>query len=91
MSDKFFENTWPAPAKLNLFLHIIGRRDDGYHLLQTVFQFLDFGDRLRFTLRTDGRVQRLNALPGVTPEHDLVEERGRVVPDLVETPESTHR
>jgi 4-diphosphocytidyl-2-C-methyl-D-erythritol kinase len=72
MSDKFFENTWPAPAKLNLFLHIIGRRDDGYHLLQTVFQFLDFGDRLRFTLRTDGRVQRLNALPGVTPEHDLV-------------------
>ena len=79
MSDKFFANTWPAPAKLNLFLHIIGRRDDGYHLLQTVFQFLDFGDRLRFTPRTDGRVQRLNALPGVRPEQDLVVRAARLL------------
>ena len=72
MSENAFENTWPAPAKLNLFLHITGRREDGYHLLQTVFQFLDFGDRLRFNLRPDGQIQRLNTLPGVAPEADLV-------------------
>ena len=63
---------WPAPAKLNLFLHITGRRDDGYHLLQTVFQFLDFGDELRFRLRADGAIHRVTDLPGVPPEQDLV-------------------
>jgi len=63
---------WPAPAKLNLFLHIIGRRADGYHLLQSVFQFLDFGDSLSFTPRDDGRIQLLNPLPGVAPEDDLI-------------------
>lgn len=63
---------WPAPAKLNLFLHITGRRDDGYHLLQTVFQFLDYGDRLHFTVRDDGAVQRTSDLAGVAPESDLV-------------------
>lgn len=47
----------PAPAKLNLFLHITGRRDDGYHELQTLFQFLDHSDRLRITPRRDGRIQ----------------------------------
>ena len=46
----------PAPAKLNLFLHIIGRRDDGYHELQTVFRLLDYGDRLDFVTRTDGKI-----------------------------------
>ena len=49
---------WPAPAKLNLFLHITGRRADGYHLLQTVFQFLDHGDTLDFTPRDDQRIAR---------------------------------
>ncbi|MEM7258760.1 MAG: 4-(cytidine 5'-diphospho)-2-C-methyl-D-erythritol kinase [Pseudomonadota bacterium] len=49
-------NRWPAPAKLNLFLHITGRRDDGYHLLQTVFQLLDYGDELAFTRRADQRI-----------------------------------
>lgn len=63
---------WPAPAKLNLFLHITGRREDGYHLLQTVFQFLDHGDTLHFTLRDDGQVQRLSQLPGVPEAQDLV-------------------
>lgn len=47
---------WPAPAKLNLFLHITGRRDDGYHLLQTAFQFLDWSDKLRFRVNTTGEV-----------------------------------
>ena len=63
---------WPAPAKLNLFLHITGRRADGYHLLQTVFQFLDFGDELVFTPREDGRIQRLTDIPGVPAGQDLV-------------------
>lgn len=64
--------SWPAPAKLNLFLHITGRREDGYHLLQTVFQFLDFGDELVFTPREDGRIQRLTEIAGVPAEQDLV-------------------
>ncbi len=50
---------WPAPAKLNLFLQIVGRRPDGYHLLQTVFRFLDHGDRLRIESRADGAIVRL--------------------------------
>jgi 4-diphosphocytidyl-2-C-methyl-D-erythritol kinase len=63
---------WPAPAKINLFLHVVGRRPDGYHLLQTHFQFLDHGDDLRFRRREDGVVRRLSDLPGVAPEADLV-------------------
>jgi len=62
---------WPAPAKINLFLHIVGRRADGYHLLQTVFQFLDYGDELRFTLRDDGAIRRATPLPGVAEHQDL--------------------
>ena len=62
---------WPAPAKINRFLHIIGRRDDGYHLLQTVFQFLDMGDWLRFSCTSDGEVQRLGDVPGVSEAADL--------------------
>ncbi|MBD8900556.1 4-(cytidine 5'-diphospho)-2-C-methyl-D-erythritol kinase [Rhodanobacter sp. DHG33] len=60
---------WPAPAKLNLFLRITGRRADGYHELQTVFRLLDWGDELRLRLRTDGAIRRLTDVPGV-PEHD---------------------
>jgi len=62
---------WPAPAKLNLFLHIVGRRADGYHLLQTVFQLLDWGDSVRLRPRQDGVVARLEGLPDVAPEQDL--------------------
>lgn len=62
----------PAPAKLNLFLHVTGRRPDGYHLLQTVFQLLDYGDTLHFTLRNDGAVRRVTDLPGVAESSDLV-------------------
>lgn len=49
---------WPAPAKINLFLHIVGKREDGYHNLQTVFQFLDYGDDLHFELNYDGKICR---------------------------------
>lgn len=62
---------WPAPAKLNLFLHIVGRRSDGYHLLQTVFQFLDYCDELSFDVTDDGRITRTAQLPGVPEESDL--------------------
>ncbi len=62
----------PAPAKLNLFLHITGRRADGYHLLQTLFQFLDHGDTLHFTPREDGQIRLLTELPGVTAEDNLI-------------------
>ncbi|RZA17233.1 MAG: 4-(cytidine 5'-diphospho)-2-C-methyl-D-erythritol kinase, partial [Proteobacteria bacterium] len=55
----------PAPAKLNLFLHITGQRADGYHLLQTVFQLLDYGDLLHFDVREDGLIRRVNDVPGV--------------------------
>lgn len=66
------ERLWPAPAKLNLFLHITGRRPDGYHELQTVFQFLDWGDQLRIEPRADGELLLHEGTPGVQREHDLV-------------------
>jgi 4-diphosphocytidyl-2-C-methyl-D-erythritol kinase len=62
---------WPAPGKLNLFLHIVGRRADGYHLLQTAFQFIDLCDEIRFEARPAGVVERLGGLPGVAPDDDL--------------------
>lgn len=63
---------WPAPAKLNLMLHVVGRRPDGYHDLQTVFQLLDWGDEVRLRPRADGRLVRLQGPVGVAPEEDLV-------------------
>jgi 4-diphosphocytidyl-2-C-methyl-D-erythritol kinase len=63
---------WPAPAKLNLFLHVVGRRPDGYHLLQTVFRFIDLADTLRFEPRTDGSIVLATPTAGVPPEQDLV-------------------
>jgi 4-diphosphocytidyl-2-C-methyl-D-erythritol kinase len=62
----------PAPAKLNLFLHVVGRRADGYHLLQSVFQLIDRGDLLHFDLRGDGRIVRTTDVPGVPEESDLI-------------------
>ena len=68
-----------APAKLNLFLHITGRRDDGYHLLQTVFQLLDYGDTLTLTRRDDGEIRRVSDLAGVPAEADLVVKAARLL------------
>ena len=62
---------WPAPAKLNLFLHITGQREDGYHLLQSIFQFLDFSDQLEFHIRDDGEIHRLTANADVAETDDL--------------------
>ncbi len=62
---------WPAPAKLNLFLHITGRRPDGYHELQTVFQLLDFCDEIHLAPTDDGRITRPAGAAGVSPGEDL--------------------
>lgn len=62
---------WPAPAKLNLFLHVTGRRDDGYHELQTVFQLVDLADTLSFTPRADGKVRRVEGPAEVSAAEDL--------------------
>ncbi|HEX6549495.1 MAG TPA: 4-(cytidine 5'-diphospho)-2-C-methyl-D-erythritol kinase, partial [Gammaproteobacteria bacterium] len=71
MTDPSISRNWPAPAKLNLFLHITGRRADGYHTLQTLFQFLDHGDLLDFRVRADGRIVRIAGPAGIPPDQDL--------------------
>ncbi len=63
---------WPAPAKLNLMLHITGRREDGYHELQTVFQFIDFSDALEFKLRNDNDINRYSADFSVPENEDII-------------------
>ncbi|HSN17901.1 MAG TPA: 4-(cytidine 5'-diphospho)-2-C-methyl-D-erythritol kinase [Gammaproteobacteria bacterium] len=70
---------WPAPAKLNLFLHITGRRADGYHLLQTVFQFLDRGDSLEFDVREDGRIVRSEGPSDIPEGSDIVIKAARLL------------
>lgn len=70
---------YPAPAKLNLFLHVVGRRPDGYHLLQTAFRFVDYGDRLAFDLRADGLIRRVQGPAEVPEDTDLVVRAARLL------------
>jgi 4-diphosphocytidyl-2-C-methyl-D-erythritol kinase len=70
---------YPAPAKLNLFLHVVGRRADGYHLLQSAFVLIDAADRLRFAVRRDGEIRRASDLPGVPAEADLAVRAARLL------------
>lgn len=70
---------WPAPAKLNLMLRIVGRRADGYHQLQTVFQFVDIADQLRFRLRDDGLIHRTTEIDGVPEDADLAVRAARLL------------
>ncbi|NEX22105.1 4-(cytidine 5'-diphospho)-2-C-methyl-D-erythritol kinase [Thiorhodococcus mannitoliphagus] len=72
-------DAWPAPAKLNLMLRVVGRRDDGYHELQTVFQLIDRCDRLWFDVRDDGRILRVGDLAGVPEQHDLTVRAARAL------------
>jgi len=72
---------YAAPAKLNLFLHVIGRRADGYHLLQTAFRFIDYGDELGFSVRNDGVVRRVTEFAGVPAEADLCVRAARLLKD----------
>lgn len=70
---------FPAPAKLNLFLHVIGRRADGYHLLQSVFRFVDHADTVWLGVREDGHICRLQDIPGVPAERDLTVRAARLL------------
>lgn len=69
----------PAPAKINLFLHVVGRRADGYHLLQTVFRFIGLSDTLHFELRADGQVERAHPLADVPVDADLTVRAARAL------------
>ncbi|MDM3416995.1 4-(cytidine 5'-diphospho)-2-C-methyl-D-erythritol kinase [Citrobacter sp. Cb021] len=70
---------WPSPAKLNLFLYITGQRADGYHTLQTLFQFLDYGDTLGIALRGDGEIRLLTPVEGVAHEDNLIVRAARLL------------
>ena len=72
MSVPDFLHDCPAPAKLNLFLHVVGRRSDGYHLLQSVFQLISLCDVLHFDRRADANIVRITDVPGVAPKDDLI-------------------
>ncbi|MGB7799899.1 4-(cytidine 5'-diphospho)-2-C-methyl-D-erythritol kinase [Buttiauxella sp.] len=72
---------WPSPAKLNLFLYITGRREDGYHNLQTLFQFLDYGDTLIIEPRNDGQIRLSTPVEGVPDEENLIVRAARLLQD----------
>jgi 4-diphosphocytidyl-2-C-methyl-D-erythritol kinase len=77
---------FPAPAKLNLFLHVVGRRADGYHLLQSVFRLIDYGDELGIALREDGAIRRLNSIEGLPEESDLCLRAARLLKERTHCP-----
>ncbi|UJB33550.1 4-(cytidine 5'-diphospho)-2-C-methyl-D-erythritol kinase [Chromobacterium sp. Beijing] len=78
MSSPVFQD-FPAPAKLNLLLHVVGKRPDGYHLLETVFRFVDFSDTVSLALRDDGRIVLETPIAGVDPEQDLTVRAARLL------------
>lgn len=79
---------WPSPAKLNLFLYITGRRDDGYHNLQTLFQFLNYGDTVLITPRQDGALRLVTPVDGVSEENNLIMRAAHLLRDYAR---ETHR
>ena len=79
------ETHWPAPAKLNLFLHVTGRRADGYHELQTLFQLIDLADTVTIAVREDGLIERPQGPLGVSPESDLVVRAARALKEVTGT------
>jgi len=87
MNHWTWDSTWPAPAKLNLFLHVVGRRADGYHLLQTVFRFIDRADSLHFAPRADGGIVLATPTPGVPPDSDLTVRAARLLQQATDCPQ----
>ena len=81
MTGSDSERSWPAPAKLNLFLHITGRRADGYHELQTAFQFLDVGDLLWFDIASGAGIELESDLPGIPAGQNLIVRAARCLAD----------
>ena len=77
---------WTAPAKLNLFLHITGRREDGYHLLQTIFQFVEFGDKLFFEVTRDGKISLSPKLDGVDESENIIVKAAKLLQQKTGTP-----
>jgi 4-diphosphocytidyl-2-C-methyl-D-erythritol kinase len=77
---------WPAPAKLNLFLHILGRRPDGYHELQTCFQFIDLYDEIAIEVRADGQIRRALDIPGLPESADLCLRAAHVLKEATGSP-----
>ncbi|CNI24160.1 4-diphosphocytidyl-2-C-methyl-D-erythritol kinase [Yersinia rohdei] len=86
------QHVWPSPAKLNLFLYITGQRADGYHQLQTLFQFLDYGDELTIVPRNDDQIHLLTPIEGVENEQNLIVRAARLLqqhqpnPDAIKIP-----
>lgn len=87
MSSWNWNSAWPAPAKLNLFLHVIGRRADGYHLLQTAFRFIDRSDTLNFSPRDDGQIVLATPIAGVPPDTDLTVRAARLLQEAAGYPQ----
>ena len=80
-------SVWPAPAKLNLFLHVTGRREDGYHELETLFQLIDLEDEIEILVTTDGRIHRGAGATGVASEDDLTVRAARLLRERHGTPD----
>ena len=79
------EVTYLAPAKINLFLHINSKRADGYHNLQTIFQLLDYGDEITFSLRNDGEIKRIYGNETISPDKDLILRSAKTLKKYCET------
>jgi len=88
-SDQF--HSFPAPAKLNLFLHIIGQRSDGYHQLQTIFQFLDHSDTLDIKVTNDNHIELLTPIEGVPNEDNLIVKAARLLQRKIQNTASTYK
>ena len=84
MTETF--QAFPAPAKLNLLLHVVGKREDGYHLLETVFRFVDFSDTVEIAVRPDGAIELVNPIAGVPPEQDLTVRAARLLQEASGSP-----
>jgi 4-diphosphocytidyl-2-C-methyl-D-erythritol kinase len=82
MNPEAWRRRWPAPAKLNLFLHVVGRRADGYHLLQTVFRLIDLVDWIELSPREDGAIRLAAPLPGVPEDADLTVRAARLLQEV---------
>src|SRR5262245_24937280 len=83
MSAAAWTRRWPAPAKLNLVLHVVGRRADGYHLLQTIFRLIDLCDVLDFSPSANGEIRRAEPIAGIAEDDDLTIRAARLLQEEI--------